>query len=819
MHDSVNMKKKSTEYRIGLSKKAPKKRILIFSFLLLAFSGSFCQTEVLNNLKSGFKRYNDKFFREKIFIHTNKSFYTAGEIVWFKAYTVDASFHKPVDLSKIAYIEIINKDLKPVMQAKISLKEGIGNGSFILPMSFNSGSYKIRAYTNWMKNFSPDYFFEKDLTIVNTLKKLGPAPSADKQKYDIQFFPEGGNLVDGIESKVAFRVTDQNGKGVDCKGSITDQDNNIVVNFESQKFGIGQFLFTPAITKKYNAIVRLSDNNATVADIPQVYDHGYTLQLEDLDSTHIKVAVRTNGHPDNEAVYLLAHTRQQVKIAEMLILKNGSAAFVAGKKDLGDGISQFTLFNNNKQPVCERLYFKRPTSQLVINTGTDQDEYGARKKVKVNIFSQDEKNIPVKADLSVSVFLEDSLESAGEDDISSYLLLSSDLNGNIESPGYYFKNTGPQADQALDNLMLTHGWRRFKWEDVIGNQAPSFEFVPEYEGHIITGKITEKKSGLPVENITAYLTAPGEQYQLGGSVSDKEGKIQFDIKKFFATPEIIVQAGENQKDSIYRIDIFTPFSDKFSESRFPVFSLSENLQDPLLSHSISTQVQNTYYADNLQKFIAPPETLDSTAFYGQPDKKYFLDDYTRFSTMEEVMREYVEAILVKKQRGKFHINMMDFTWHDFFNTDPLVLLDGLPVFDLDKIFAFDPLKVKKVELVNREYFLGPIAASGIISYSTYKGDLAGFQLDPNAVILEYEGLQLEREFYSPVYDSPKQVQSRMPDYRTVLYWSPDANTNQNGRKQLSFYTSDKPGKYILFIQGITADGKSGSQLIKFEVTK
>ncbi|HXB45605.1 MAG TPA: hypothetical protein VNV85_16175 [Puia sp.] len=812
------MKKSLRMYNTGVRKQNCKTGLILTVFLLFVFYSGFCQREELSNIKSAFEKYSSKFLHEKVFVHTDKSFYTAGEIVWFKLYTVEASFHKPSDLSKIAYIEILNSDLKPVLQAKISLKEGIGNGSLFIPLWLNSGAYKIRAYTNWMKNFSPDYYFEKDLTIVNTLKKLGPARENEDLKYDVQFFPEGGNLVDGIESKVAFRVTDQNGKGIDCKGSITDQDNNTVVDFGSQKFGIGQFLFTPVITKKYKAIVRLGDNNAVVAEIPQVYDHGYTLQLADLDSVHIKAVIRTNGHPDNEAVYLLVHTRQMIRVAEILILKNGSAAFVVNKNDLGDGISQFTIFNNNKQPLCERLYFKRPSSRLLINANTDQDEYGLRKKINVNIFSQDEKLIPAKANMSVSVFLEDSLQSADEVDISSYLLLSSDLVGNVESPSYYFKTTGTQNDQAIENLMLTHGWRRFKWEEVFNSQAPSFEFAPEYEGHIITGKITDKKSGSPVEDITAYLTAPGEHYQLGAALSDRQGKIQFDIKKFFNTSEVIVQAVENQKDSIYRIDIFTPFSEKFAESKFPVFNPSENLQDLLLSRSVSTQVLNTYQSDNLQKFVAP-ETQDSTAFYGQPDKKYFLDDYTRFSTMEEVMREYVTGILVKKQRGKFHINMLDETWRVFFNNDPMVLLDGLPVFDLDRIFALDPLKVKKVELISHQYFLGPIGANGIISYSSYKGDLAGLQLDPNAVILEYEGLQLQREFYSPVYDTPKQAQTRMPDYRTLLYWSPDVSTNQNGRKQINFYSSDKQGKYILFIEGITPDGKTGSQLVKFDVTK
>lgn len=813
------MKKGLRNFTNHTLKQNHNRKVTLCVLFLLAFSSGFCQMEVMNTIKSGFEKYNNKFLHEKIFVHTDKSFYVAGEIIWFKVYDVDASSLKPLSLSKIAYIEILNKDQKPVVQAKISLTEGIGNGSVFLPMSFNSGAYKIRSYTNWMKNFSADYYFEKDITIVNTLKKPAPSLPAVEKKYDIRFFPEGGNLVDGIESKMAFRVTDENGKGIDCSGSIKDQDNNNVANFVSQKFGIGQFLFKPSASKKYKAIIKLNDNNAIVADIPEVYEYGYTLQLENLDSNHIKVIVRANGQGENESVYLIAHTRQKVSIAEMLILKKGSAFFVANKNDIGDGISQFTLFNKNKQPVCERLFFRRPLLKLLIDADTDQDEYTLRKKVNVNIFSKNEKNIPIKADMSLSVFLEDSLQHEEEYDISSYLLLGSDLRGNVESPGYYFKTSGNQADEAIDNLMLTHGWRRFKWEDVINNKVPSLDFAPEYEGHIISGKITDKKSGSPVEDVTAYLSIPGEQFQIGVSVSDKEGKIQFDIKKSFGTSEIIVQAGENTKDSDLRIDIFTPFSDKFSGSKFPVFNLPETVKEQLISRSISTQVLNTYQPDNLQKFIAPPETFDSTAFYGQPDMKYFLDDYTRFSTMEEVMREYVTGILVKKPHGRFHINVMNQNSHYFFDDDPLVLLDGLPVFDLNRIFAYDPLKVKKAEVVSRQYYVGPIAFNGIISYSTYKGDLAGFQLDPNAVILEYEGLQLQREFYSPLYDSPEKAKTRMPDYRTMLYWSPDANTGQNGRTNLSFYTSDKQGKYILFIQGITADGRSGSQLIRFNVTK
>ena len=795
------------------------KHFYIFLFLILIFSQSFSQTQLLSSLRTNFNNYAEKWAQEKMYVHTNKSFYVAGEIIWLKIYDVDANFHKPIDVSKIAYIEIINKDLKPVLQGKISLKDGKGNGSFFLPFSLSSGNYKMRAYTNWMKNFSPNYYFEKDITIINTLKKLGADPVDEAQKYDIQFFPEGGNLVDGMESKIAFRVTDQNGKGVDCTGAIVDKNNNPIVRFQSQKFGIGNFMFTPVMDSQYRAVIKLNNSKAILTEIPEIHKYGYTLSLIDLDSDHIKATIRTNAKIDNPFIYLLVHTRQQLKLAEMLVLQNGEANFIIKKESLADGISTITLFNNNKQPVCERLYFKKPLSQLSLKLDTDLDEYGLRKKVNFNILAEDENKHPIGADLSMAVFLEDSLQTVDRMDITSYFWLCSELKGTIESPAYYFQNKGKEVDSDIDNLMLTHGWRRFKWEDILNsNAAPGFEFLPEYEGQIITGKITDKKTGLPIADLNTILSVPGDQFVLSTAVSNEEGKIQFDLKNFYGRNEVILQAN-NPSDTNYRIDISTPYSDKFSETKFPKLSLNETVAEPLLAHSINTQVENSYFSDNLQKFKIPAEALDTTAFFGKPDNGYLLDNYTRFTTMEEVMREIVKNIFVNKQRGRFHINMLSFPSDRFFDKDPLVLLDGVPFFDQNKIFALDPLKVKKVELMNRQFFLGPIDFNGIVSYTTFKGDLGGTQLDPNAVIIEYEGLQLEREFYSPVYDTPQKTQSRMPDARTVLYWSPDILTNKEGRKQLNFYTSDKQGKYIVFVQGTTADGRFGSQVLRFDVAK
>ena len=796
-----------------------KKKIGALLILALIFSNIFCQTEVLDGIKVNFEKHSNQFIQEKIFVQTDKAFYTAGEIVWIKLYDVDAASNKPIYLSKVAYVEILNKDQKPILQAKIALRKGGGDGSLFLPLTLHSGVYKIRSYTNWMKNFSADYYFEKDISIVNTLRRLDPIAINNTAKYDVQFFPEGGHLVNGIESKVAFRLTDQTGEGVDCEGLIVNQQNDTILHFYSKKFGIGQFMFTPNNKNQYKAIIKLGNAHALVAELPEIYNSGYTLQLKEIDSNHVKINIQSNLNEEGIPVYLFVHTRQSIRKAELITLSHGMANIIIDKTDLGDGISHFTLFNNLRQPLCERLYFKRPSAKMNIDLDADQIEYGTRKKLNLHIFAQNEKKQALETNLALSVFLEDSLHKVEESDIFSYLWLSSELKGDIESPSYYFSHTDKDADTAMDNLMLTHGWRRFKWEDISNrNTAPSFDFIPEYEGHIITGKVTDKKTGLPIENVGVYLTVPGYRFQLGGAISDKDGKITFDIQHFFDASEVMVQFF-NPKDSIYRIDINTPFSDKYSGSKYPEIVLTKSMSGLLASNGLSSQVQNAYLYDSMQKLKLPSEIFDSTAFYGQPNKKYFLDDYTRFTTMEEVLREYVTNILVKNQRGKFHINVMDDSWNQFFKDDPLVLLDGVPILDLNRIFAFDPLKVKKAEVVNRQYFLGPIDVYGIISFTTYKGDLGGFQLDPNTIIIDYEGLQMQREFYSPVYDSPEKQQSRMPDLRTTLYWAPDIKTNLEGRSQLSFYTSDKQGKYIMVVQGISDDGHCGSQILRFDVSK
>ncbi len=776
--------------------------------LLLSFESN---AQTATTIQNRFQAYQQNTLQEKLFVHTDKSTYLTGEVLWFKIYNVDAGNNKPLNISKVAYVEVLNNNQTPVIQAKVALKgNGSGNGSVYIPVSINSGNYRLRAYTNWMKNFNADNYFEKDITIINPLRSPDLTANKSKPNFDIQFFPEGGNLVNGLTSKVAFKVFGQDGKGVNFRGAIINQHNDTIARFRPLKFGIGNFIFKPNLKDTYKALVYINaEKKPIVKEFPSIYDQGYVMQLADNAN---QLAITVNSNVNNGEVYLFAHTRNTTKSVQSANWVNGTARFLIDKDVLGEGISHLTVFNSDRKPVCERLYFKRPAQKVEINLNPDQEQYGVRKKVNVAVSVKDQQGQPLVADLSMSVYQVDSLQTAEPGDIVNYLWLSSDLKGNIESPDYYFKNKNAEADQAIDNLMLSQGWSRFKWEEILKNERPSFSFLPEYTGHLVTAKLTGIATNKPEKNITAYLAVPGKRVQLNTSKSDSTGKLIFNTKDFYGPGEIVVQTN-TEKDSTYHIDILSPFSEKYPKSILPAFTLTEQMQSALKARSLDMQTQNLYAGNKLKQFYNPK--VDSSSFYGKFFVPYKLDDYTRFTTMEEVLREYVKSLIVVKQQKRFHIRIN--AEKGFLEGDPLVILDGIPVFNIDKLMAIDPLKIRKLELVKSRYFWQATEFEGILNFTTYKGDLGGYEFDPHAVIVDYEGMQLEREFYSPVYETNQQIASRLPDFRNVLYWSPSVSTNAQGKTQITFYTSDRTGNYIGVLQGITATGEAGCQYFKFAV--
>lgn len=783
------------------------KCILALAVILTGFSlhGS---AQFLQQVQNNFNSRQQNIFQEKIFAHTDKDTYLPGEIMWFKLYCIDAATNRPSDVSKVAYIEVLDNEQIPVLQAKISLKNGAGNGSFSLPASIVTGNYKLRAYTNWMKNFGPETFYEKTVTIIN-VSRPATAINLNTPSYDIQFFPEGGNLVTGITSNVGVKATDKRGIGVDFKGAIVDQHNDTVVRFRPVKFGMGKFIFIPAANKSYKAIINLG-NTRLIKDMPAANITGYVMQLSD-NGNNLQIKVSTNT-TDN-TLYLFAHTGQINKVAQSANIANGAATFIISKNNLDDGVSHLTVFNSAKQPVCERLCFKRPKPSMLLSANVNMPQYTTRKKVNVQFSAKDYNGKILSPNLSMAVYKIDSLQQADPDDIMSYFWLRSNLRGNIESPGYYLKNNTAETDEITDNLMLTQGWRRFQWNKLLLDKPAAFTFLPEYYGHIITAKATDTATKQPAENVIAYLALPGKRVQMYAAKSDSAGRVLFNTKELFGPNEVIAQTN-TEIDTLHRLEILSPFAEQYTKAPLPEFTLTPAVRHFVDEESLGEQVQNVYSSNKLRHFEDPG--VDSSAFFGEPFKTYKLDNYTRFLTTEEVLREYIREVSVSRSGGRFHINVRDEKIN--LSGDPLVMLDGIPIFNINKVVALDPLKIRKLDVIRQRYYYGPSVFEGILSFTTYKGDLGGTEIDPHAIVIDYEGMQLQREFYAPVYDTNAQVNSRLPDFRTLLCWAPNINVSKtNANNTTSFYTSDQTGKYFGLIQGITVTGEMGVQTFTFEV--
>ena len=785
------------------------KKTLAIAFLIIA--GTYARAQSLTELKTNVESYKKQVLKEKLYVHLNKDFFLTGEILWFKVYNVEGASHVPLDLSKVAYIELLDSKHAPVLQTKVTLKNGEGAGSIYLPASVGAGNYLLRAYTAWMKNFDADSYFEKAVTVVNLSQEPEKEQISAATDFDVQFMPEGGNLVEGLTSKVAVKVSDNSGRGVNYRGAIVDQSNDTVARFSPLKMGIGTFLFTPAAGKTYKAVVRVG-NKAVTKTLPAISAGGYVMQAED-KGANWDITVSSKSNSPAEHLYLLLHNSASVQAAAEVVMANNLGHYSIEKSKLADGVNQLTVFNAQRQPVSERLIFKRPGKQLKIDAKTDAVSYDKRQKVSVDVSTLDETSKAQASSLSVSVYRVDSLQRADEAGINSFVWLSADVKGLVETPDYYFKDDSRETNEAVDNLLLAQGWRAFNWTNATSANKPSFQFAPEYDGQIVTGTISNRATGRPAPNTLTYISFPGTKARLFSTRSDAAGRFFFNSGFVYGAKEVVLQANHFVDSTTYKIDLASPFSDKFSNTSLPPFKISP-VQKPLLSeHNLSMQVQNTYQLAGMRQFYST-ET-DSSSFYGRPSKSFVLDQFTRFTTMEEVMREFVSYIFLVRKDKKLYLKA--FNQRGVFNDEPLVMVDGVPVFDNNKIFDVDPLKVKRVDVLPERVFNGNAIFEGLVNLTTYKGDMSSFELNPKAVLLDYEGLQLQRQFYSPVYNSTDEKASRLPDFRNALYWNPNLTTTPDGKAGVSYFTSDMPGKYIGVLQGIGGNGRSGSAYFSFEV--
>jgi TonB family protein len=352
----------------------------------------------------------------------------------------------------------------------------------------------------------PDKLESNDGILNITIKHKGSTESISRSipivlnKIDLQFFPEGGYCVKNVKTRLAFKAINEFGKPADIEGSVLDENNKIVYNFRSFHDGMGAFDFTPQKDKKYKAIITKPEKIETIYQLPEILPKGFVLNVY---SGKDKLKVRIVS-PGKEMVHLVAQIKGIIQYTNTLNTKKGENTIEIPTLEFPSGIAQITLFNSKEKPICTRLVYVNKHKLMNISIITDKAKYAPREKVSMKIKTTDENNNPIKANIALSVF-DDKVNTFADDkqdNILSYLLLSSDVKGKIEEPAFYFKNDEPKAEEALDYLLMTQGWRRFAWRNILNKDIINMQDFTQFsEKFLIRGIIVNRITKEPAEKI------------------------------------------------------------------------------------------------------------------------------------------------------------------------------------------------------------------------------------------------------------------------------------------------------------------------------
>ncbi len=367
---------------------------LVFTLFLAAFRYG-ADDGFGKRLIANFRAYSQERPTEKVYLQTDRDAYLIGETIWLKGYLVNGTTHESDTVSRVLYVDLVDPVASRVrLRTQLRATAGYAPGQLLLPDSLGAGKYQLRAYTNFMRNEPDAYFFTKTLTILPGRGVTpGPPPGAAAQAVqppggfaqpDVQFLPEGGQLVAGIESRVAFKAVGSSGLGVPISGFVLNRQKDTVTGFASSHLGMGFFTFKPEVGQVYTAFVEAATGTVVPYPIPAVQEQGIIMQVDNISSKEqVKVYVRHNRTSSDEtaALTLLAQTRgQPIHQVSMPITKK-VLMIQLPKKEFPEGIAQLTLFDETHRPACERLIFVNRDERINITLTPDKKAYKNREKV------------------------------------------------------------------------------------------------------------------------------------------------------------------------------------------------------------------------------------------------------------------------------------------------------------------------------------------------------------------------------------------------------------------------------------------------------
>jgi len=647
---------------------------------------------------------------------------------------------------------------------------------------------------------------------------------------DFQFFPEGGNLIAGLVNKVAFKAIKSDGLGINAKGTVTDSDGKQIATFNAQHLGMGSFDFLAENGKAYKANVTYADGTTETYNLPAVNEKGIKVTVDNTDAENIQVKIISNDsffeENKGKKLYLVAQSKGVICYGAQTALSNKEYSTSILKSKFPSGIAQFTLFTEAGKPLSERLTFVQHKNNMAVTLTTAAPAYGVKKKVKINVSAKKD-GAPIEGNFSVAVV--DETKVPANDDAASTiltgLLLSSDIKGYVEKPNYYFNTPDAKKNADLDVLLLTQGYRSFKYTDVLAGNLPKINFMPE-QGIEVSG-ILRMNNGIPVRKGQLLLTIPDKRFNLEG-VTDPVGNFRFKNLVLNDSSKVTITAKYNPNYKAMAISL----------NGSPVPTLTRNFSAAEEVLNIDSAL--TTYLDNSKKQYSYLHTLKDVTIKGAVTPKVSHKDYPSLTGLPQMADHEITgdrlqgcALLINCLQGMLAgVTYQDnnfYVTRDFNAGKKIpmgIFINGMSV-DVNQINTLNPNEIESIEVFLRDE-LGLVNrannVNGVIVFNQKKApkgtkiskaQLLDLLPKNYEVTFSPQGYNKEKQFYSPKYDVPANMNKT--DLRTTIYWNPKIITDATGNSSFEFYNADGKGQYKVIIEGIDANGNLGRSVLRYTV--
>jgi TonB-dependent SusC/RagA subfamily outer membrane receptor len=646
---------------------------------------------------------------------------------------------------------------------------------------------------------------------------------------DLQFLPEGGSLIAGLTTNMAFKAIDEFGKPVDIKGVIRDRNNQVVTTFDSYKFGMGSFPFTPLPGETYTATITSPANVKQRYTLPRAAKEGVVMNITKEAGT---ITIRCNTTAET-AVRIVGLTKNTSYYSRDLQLKKGVNDITLNENIFPAGIAQFTLYTSGKQPLAERLIFLNTGSQLHVTISTDKQRYLPREKVRMTIMTRDEHGQPIPSNFSLAV-MDDKLWTMADDrqdNILSWLLMSSELRGPVEEPPFYFKKEEPKAPRALDLVMLTNGYRYFDFIDDI-HRTGELKFTPD-ESNMVSGLVTNDKDQ-PIA-ATVFLVnniAKGKALKLPTGAN---GQFYFPHLVEGGSYLLIAQASHGASPVKIRLEKNGIGHDPLRGTALQQLRIDDRFSGiarPLDKLPAAPFIPQPKAVNLAIHFGNQVNALDEVVVigYAMVRKMDFVGSVVTVNNNAELKALPPDGMLQALQGkvagisitpsanpGQTPLIRIGDAKTPGSGNEPLILVDGIPQekYDLSIINVndIDNITVLKDAAVIALY--GARAANGVISIQSkaLRNEKLRFkvtaksQYTSQSFFLKGPVLTVARRFYAPQYKST--VTDERNDHRETIYWNPVVQTDREGRAAVEFYNSDATTTFRAIAEGIGYNGWLG----------